>query len=325
MNEQLSKQAYLDKLHQFDLGSHRIVEKTKELFSQLRQKAIRSNLSISSCENVSGDNLSHSRRLHHCFGVQDSEDGRYLWDVKNYRDAMDAYGGGRGSELIYETASTTATYNIQFCLRAFHSQYVRYSFFINYSSNIFGSIGLRRAKYCVLNKRYSQEEYEQLIPRIIEHMQSTGEWGEFFPPELSPFAYNETVAHEFFPLTKERALDLGYRWLEPAARMAKEQIYKVPDTIEEVKEEVTGQTLSCRGCRKNFKIVQQELAYYRRHRIPLPLICVDCRYLERLSAKNPMRLRESSCAKCGQNMQTSFPEETDMRIYCGDCYLRELS
>jgi hypothetical protein len=35
-------------------------------------------------------------------------------------------------------------------------------------------------------------------------MQTTGEWGEFFDPSLSPFGYNETVAMEYFPLKKER-------------------------------------------------------------------------------------------------------------------------
>ena len=33
-----------------------------------------------------------------------------------------------------------------------------------------------------------------------------GEWGEFFPSTLSPFGYNETVAQEYFPLTREEVL-----------------------------------------------------------------------------------------------------------------------
>jgi len=37
-------------------------------------------------------------------------------------------------------------------------------------------------------------------------MQETGERGEFFHPSLSPFGYNETVAQEYFPLSKEATL-----------------------------------------------------------------------------------------------------------------------
>jgi len=39
-------------------------------------------------------------------------------------------------------------------------------------------------------------------------MRSTGEWGEFFPHELSPFGYNETVAQEYFPLTEEEVKNM---------------------------------------------------------------------------------------------------------------------
>lgn len=33
-------------------------------------------------------------------------------------------------------------------------------------------------------------------------MRTTGEWGEFFPSELSPFGYDETVALEYFLMTE---------------------------------------------------------------------------------------------------------------------------
>jgi hypothetical protein len=34
------------------------------------------------------------------------------------------------------------------------------------------------------------------------------------PPELAPFAYNETIAQDNMPLTKEEALARGFRWEE---------------------------------------------------------------------------------------------------------------
>ena len=45
-------------------------------------------------------------------------------------------------------------------------------------------------------------------------MKKTGEWGEFFPSSLSPFGYNETVANDFFPLSKEEATKQGFKWKE---------------------------------------------------------------------------------------------------------------
>ena len=45
-------------------------------------------------------------------------------------------------------------------------------------------------------------------------MKADGEWGEFFAPSLSPFGYNETIAHEYFPLSQQEALARGYTWQE---------------------------------------------------------------------------------------------------------------
>ena len=45
-------------------------------------------------------------------------------------------------------------------------------------------------------------------------MKKRGEWGEFFPGMVSPFAYNETVASEYYPLFKTEAEKQGFRWFD---------------------------------------------------------------------------------------------------------------
>ena len=60
--------------------------------------------------------------------------------------------------------------------------------------------------------QYSKEDYEHLMPKIVEHMRKTGEWGEHFNPGLSYMGYNETVAQEQIPLTKEQATEGGWIW-----------------------------------------------------------------------------------------------------------------
>ncbi|USN57470.1 MAG: hypothetical protein H6766_03385 [Candidatus Peribacteria bacterium] len=64
----------------------------------------------------------------------------------------------------------------------------------------FGCDGLRNKEYCIFNQQYTKEEYNELAPKIIDHMKQTGERGEFFHPSLSPFGYNETVANEYYPV-----------------------------------------------------------------------------------------------------------------------------
>lgn len=38
------------------------------------------------------------------------------------------------------------------------------------TKNSFGCFGLQNKSYCILNKQYTKEEYEVLVPKIIEHM-----------------------------------------------------------------------------------------------------------------------------------------------------------
>jgi len=45
-------------------------------------------------------------------------------------------------------------------------------------------------------------------------MRSTSEWGEFFPHELSPFGYNETVAQEYSPMTESEVKAKGWNWYD---------------------------------------------------------------------------------------------------------------
>lgn len=60
-------------------------------------------------------------------------------------------------------------------------------------SNCFGCVGLHDGyEHCILNTQYTKEEYQLLVPQIIEHMMKTGEWEESFPPKLSSYGYNET-------------------------------------------------------------------------------------------------------------------------------------
>src|SRR3989344_2458468 len=141
-------------------------------------------------------------------------------------------------------------------------------------------------QYCILNKQYTKEEYEALVPRVIEHMNNMPytdqqgriyKYGEFFPPEFSPFAYNETIAQEYFPLAKAEALERGYRWKEPDAKdyAATRKPEDLPDHIKDVKDDILQETVGCAhaappagGCNHQctvaFKIIPKELEFYRR-------------------------------------------------------------
>ncbi len=170
-------------------------------------------------------------------------------------------------------------------------------------SDCFGCVGLRNKSYCILNKQYTKEEYEELVPQIIERMMADGEWGEFFPSSMSPFGYNETVAQEYFPLTREEITESGiFNWSDYEAPFPTvEKVIpasKLPDTIDSIPDDILNWAIECEVTGRPFRIIRQELEFYRKHSLPIPRRHPDQRHLDRMALRNPRKLYERQCDKC---------------------------
>ena len=205
------------------------------------------------------------------------------------------------------------------------------------SKNLFACVGLKHAQYCILNKQYTKEEYEELVPKIIEHMQKTGEWGEFFPPALSPFGYNETVANEYFPLTKEEVMERNakmdssvqkFNWsdYEPPAPTAQkiitpEMMKNLPSDISKIPDDVLSWALTCEESGKLFTLQKSELEFYRKMNLPIPHRHPDIRHADRMKLRNPRKLWKRICSQCGTPIQTTYSPERPEKILCENCYV----
>jgi hypothetical protein len=234
--------------------------------------------------------------------------------------------GGTGAELCYECHVVgEGAQNIVFCSNVWEGVHdIFYSeFCVKGSHDLFGCEGLSHAKYCILNKQYSRDEYFVLREKIIAHMKKTEEWGEFFPTALSSIAYNETVAQEYFPLTKEEVLKRGWKWKDENPKSHYDGVkYEIPNNIEEVKNEILNKILTCEQTGKNYRIVKPELEFYRKMKLPIPRLCPDARHEARMKLRNPRQLWTRKCDECGLEIQTSFAPDRPERILCEKCYLK---
>ena len=66
-------------------------------------------------------------------------------------------------------------------------------------------------------------------------------YGEFFPQEISPWAYNEAIVQEYFPLTKESAAEKKFTWrdADPRNYTVTLQSAEIPNSIGEVTDDGT--------------------------------------------------------------------------------------
>lgn len=323
-NVEYSKEEYFEKLKEFPMSSHKNLESCKQLFRTMVKNAThlymwRSGRII----NSTGDLLSDCENCIACFEVVRSKDCKYSLGYE-MKDALDCTYAN--AELGYENCECfPMAFHSAFNVNSYTGSNLYYcDMCMNNCMNCFGCVGLKHKEYCILNKQYTREEYEALVSKIIEHMQSTNEWGEFFPIALSNFAYNESLAQDYFPLTKDGAKKNMYAWLDPDTKEYKLATCDMPDDIADVPDSIIDETLVCTQCKKNYRIIRQELAFYRKKNLPIPRKCFECRYAERKTYKNPRKLFDRSCSSCKKKLQSAYAPERPERVLCEECYLKEV-
>lgn len=277
-------------------------------------------------QNFSGDHLQHVSNVQNSFQCFELEYAANCYYVFNSNNCVDLDVFGDKSSWIYEcTATGINCSNVLFCLGAWAGvKDTLYSIFVAGVANCFGCVGLRKSDYCILNKQYSKNDYEEMLPRIVNHMKSTGEWGEFFSPKISPFPYNETLAHEYFPLSAEVALKYGFSWREAEEKKSITQSYILSEHIKDTSDNVTQETLSCINCKVNYKITALELALYRNITVPVPNTCPNCRHQHRRSLLNPPIMSLQQCKRCNTQISSTYPTDTTLEILCEECFRKEV-
>ena len=132
-------------------------------------------------------------------------------------------------------------------------------------------------------------------------MQGINEFGEFFPVEYGLFAYNESTANEYYPMTKEEVIQKNWKWRDiDKSQYNQTEEYVIPDDISDVNQDICNKVLNCEVTGKPYKIISQELQLYKKMNLPIPRKCPDQRYFERMSLRNPRKMWIRKCDKCGK-------------------------
>jgi len=348
-NQQYTKEEYVKERAKYDFGSYKQLVNFRKKFAEFIKQYPRRYGFVHKSQNSVGDNILNSKNLYMCFDIfDDVEDCKYIIHGAEARDVYDGFGLGANFNNSYEIVDTgdNATLN-RFAVYTHSCQNTSYTYACKNSTDLFGCVGLRSKKYCILNKQYTKEKYEALIPKIKKHMEEMPyvdkkgrvyKYGEFFPSEISPFAYNETIAQEYYTKTKSEVLEQGYNWRDPDKKQYKITLKAsdLPDHIKDVKDDILNQVIECEhadppagGCNEQcmgaFKIIPSELQFYRVMNLALPRLCSNCRHYRRLKQRTPFKLWDRICAKCGKDVKTSYAPDRPEIIYCEACYNQEVA
>ncbi|KKT18758.1 MAG: hypothetical protein UW07_C0002G0016 [Candidatus Nomurabacteria bacterium GW2011_GWF2_43_8] len=337
-NKQYSPEEYLKKMKSLNLGSYEFIQKTFPEFWNFSLKFPRKYARVINCVNSSGDELRNCRNSRFSFNCYETENIKYAYRSPRVKNSMDVC--HCDAELAYEHAfgGSDNSLNIKFIIAGKPAlSEVEYIDSCQSAGNLFGCVGLRSKQYCVLNKQYTKEKYEELISKIKKQMDEMPyvdkkgrvyKYGEFFPFEFSSFGYDETIAREYFPLSKDEAVARGYNWKDRVENKyaITKKAEELPDDIKNVDDSILNEVIECAVTKKAFKITSFELQFYRRMDIPLPRIHQDERYKKRLAFKNPMQLWHRKCMKeeCTNEFETSYAPDRPEIVYCERCYQQEV-
>ncbi|HNW71740.1 MAG TPA: hypothetical protein PKZ36_03075 [Candidatus Paceibacterota bacterium] len=275
------------------------------------------------------------------------------------KDCYDCTVWGVNMELDYEDCLCgDHSYSVKFSSNCWPAcKDIEYSIGLVNCSDCFGCVSLKKKQYYILNKQYTKEEYFKLVEKIKKHMDdfpfidkkgNIYKYGEFFPIEFSPFGYNNTMAIQYFNMSKEKAEESGYPWIEiPHGEyqitIKSEQL---PDSCEEIKTDILKEIIECAMCKNAYRIMENELSFYKKEKLPLPNLCSECRYEIRISDRLKLELYKRQCMcfgendssgkykntvkhshgnnKCGEEFKTGYAPDRPEIIYCEKCYQQEV-
>lgn len=367
-NKKYSKEEYEKMLSEMDLGSYASLQKYKKEFEQtVLRNALHRYADVMRSQNATGNDLWEAKNARRCFYCYSTENIAYCYRTLLNKDCFDTCFNS-SSELMYEYINggkgNSRNLFSAHCLESIRD--VEYCYFCTASSNLFGCAGIRSGEYCILNKQYPKEEYQELRRKIIQHMNdmphtdSKGrvwKYGEYFPLEFAhPFGYNETLARDFYPITKEKALEMGYFWkdMETRSHAFTKPAGDLPDHIKDADDSILKETVSCAHagtcdhlCSSAFRIIADELNMYRDLGLPLPRLCPNCRHYERLAYLEPLQLWDGKCQcagtgsengtwknfvahihgeeHCPNTFQTPYAPGRPEILYCEKCYQEEVA
>jgi len=328
-NQQYSKEEYTEKMNSIHLWNYTLTQVYQKEFHKLILQFPQKHLHILNCENCSWDFLENGKNLRHCYYLTfwENHDNSFCYESFHIQNCSDVINSWFSNHLLegynyMNTSKSIFSYHLESCTNILYSTYL-----VN-CNFCFWCIWLRNKSYCILNKQYTKEEYEKLVPKIIEHMKKTEEWWEFFPSSISPFWYNETVALEYFPLSKEEVLKQWFHWSDYKAPFPKvEKIIpasKLPDDLSKIPDDILNRAIECEVTKKPFRIISQELEFYRKHNIPIPKRHPNQRHLDRMKLRNPRKLFDRKCIRCWKDIQTTYSPDRKEIVYCESCYEKEL-
>ena len=327
LNQPYSKEEYNEKLKQYNLGSRKVIRELQEDFKKhIREEAIhRENFNIRS-ESSTGNFLTNCDKCENGFHWENSQNCYNMVRGGKAKNLIDCVGCFDNELCGGSIGCAYGGYNLKYCSWCTTCRDSEYLDLCLDCRDCFGCVGLKKKKFCILNKQYTEEDYKKLKTEIVDSMKKDGSYGRLFPYNMAYSGYNFTTAQIYFPDTKVNVGKFGALW-EDVDDSAVSGINpeNLPDDIKDVDDDITSQALVCPKTGYRFNIAKRELDLYRELDIPLPIYHPDYRTLQRFEQMKVMTTFKYNCAICQKEIQAHYPKDWGYKkVVCISCYQKQI-
>ncbi len=168
------------------------------------------------------------------------------------------------SENIFNSCNVPNSYNIY------------YSYYLENCSFCLWCIWLKNKSYCILNKEYSKEKWYELADKIFAQMDNDRILWDFFPWDLNPFYFNDTMAYIINDkFTKEEITKDWYMWRDEEIKVdipEWSEIVNIKDLdIINFDEFILTKVIKDKSW-NYYRIIKPEYDFLKKHNLPLPEI-----------------------------------------------------
>lgn len=120
----------------------------------------------------------------------------------------------------------------------------------------------------------------------------------------------------------------------------------MPVIISDTTDNILQDIIECSKCDSAYKILADELMFYRRENLPIPAMCHECRFENIIKDRLKLELHERHCMcsgkqdisgkynntskhihgdeSCGEIFITGYAPDGEEIIYCEKCYQQEV-
>lgn len=237
-------------------------------------------------ENCTGDYIYHSKNCHMCFDARHSEDSAFIVMANLDTGTKDSYDCGP------MPTGMDLCYGISYAHYLFNC---RHLYFCG---------NLKDSRYC--NNCFESEH-------LFGCSYLTKKQKKFF-------ILNEEVDEQTY---RKKTAEIEKDLIERGIYTFYDLVYK---DLSKLTKKIPDEQLSrkCQICGGDFEIIPMEVKYYKKHNIPFPIYCFNCRAEQRIKLRNEWKLYKRICDFCKKDIISTYTPDSKYKVYCFKCYWGEM-